>query len=144
MEYYEVEVDCMQYCYGGSAKFTVDPNGYGEWAKRADVELLIADRDRLAAENAELRKKDGSGLIAEAERLMAENAELRALVGKKNESIEILYAKWSKEIVKAEAANAMLAALREAIRRQHAELFYMTAAQHLSVGFDAKKETDNG
>lgn len=111
MEYYEVEVDCMQYCYGGSAKFTVDPNGYGEWAKRADVELLIADRDRLAAENAELRYwKQGNIRCA---------AQLAA-------------------------ATATLDALREAIRRQHAELFYMTAAQYLSVGFDAKKETDNG
>lgn len=42
------------------------------------------------------------------------------------------------------AANATMDALREAIRRQHAELFYVTAAQYLRVGFDAKKETDNG
>lgn len=33
-----------------------------------------------------------------------------------------------------------LAALREAIRTQHAELFYVTAAKELRVGFDAKKE----
>ena len=47
--------------------------------------------------------------------LEAENAEMRDLVGKKNESIEVLYAKWSKEIAKAEAANATLDALREVV-----------------------------
>lgn len=57
MDFYDVEVECMAYCYGGSPKFTVEPYGYGEWAKREDVELLIAERDRLAAENAELRKQ---------------------------------------------------------------------------------------
>lgn len=56
MDFYDVEVDCMAYCYGGNPKFTVEPYGYGEWAKREDVDVLIAERDRLAAENAEFRK----------------------------------------------------------------------------------------
>lgn len=70
----------------------------------------IMPRLPLAAENAELRKKDGSGLIAEAEKLMKELA----------------------------AANATLDTLRDAIKKQHAELFYVTAAKELSVGFDSK------
>lgn len=49
------------------------------------------------------------------DRLAAENARLEALVVAKNESIEVLYAKWSKEIVKRDAANATLDALRKAV-----------------------------
>lgn len=74
-----------------------------------------------------------AAVMAECDRLAAENAELRY---------------WKQGNIRCAAqlaaATATLDALRVAIRRQHAELFYMMAAQYLSVGFDAKKETDNG
>ena len=56
-------------------------------------------------------------LATDYAKLAAQNAELQDLVGKKNESIEVLYAKWSKEIAKTEAANATLDALREVFLR---------------------------
>lgn len=64
MDFYDVEVDCMAYCYGGSPKFTVEPYGYGEWAKREDVDVLITEHDRLAAENAEFRKQSDEDMEA--------------------------------------------------------------------------------
>ena len=45
MDFYCVEIECGMYCQGGSAKFVVEPYGYGEWAKREDVDALTADRD---------------------------------------------------------------------------------------------------
>lgn len=100
MDFYDVEVDCMAYCYGGSPKFTVEPYGYGEWAKREDVDVLIAERDRLATETAELRRERDAWHRASAE--------------------------WSEKCVRTEcerdelkfnlaAANAALDALREAV-----------------------------
>lgn len=80
---------------------------------------IQADRDRLVAENAELR----NGILP---------SEVHA------------HSHYQHVKRQRDAANATIDALREAIRRQHAELFYVTAAQYLRVGFDAKKETDNG
>jgi hypothetical protein len=93
MDFYDVEVDCMAYCYGGSPKFTVEPYGYGEWAKREDVDVLIAERDRLAAENAELRE--------EVKQLDWKRSE--------NKAFAVLY---RKDLT---AANATLDALRDAV-----------------------------
>lgn len=80
-------------------------------------------------------------LLAERNRLAAENAELRNGILPSEVHAHSHYQHVKRQ---RDAANATLERLREAIRRQHAELFYMTAAQYLSVGFDAKKETDNG
>lgn len=93
MDFYDVEVDCMQYCYGGSAKFTVGPYGHGEWAKREDVKALIAERDRLAAECKELRWK-------------AKEAELAMLEAQQTEDY------WKSQTA---AANATLDKLRDKI-----------------------------
>jgi hypothetical protein len=48
MEYYDISVQCTMISLGG--------NDTAEWAKREDVEVVLAERDRLAAENAELKK----------------------------------------------------------------------------------------
>ena len=55
MDFYDVEVECMSHCYGGSPKFSVEPYGYGEWAKREDVDALLAERDALRAELASVK-----------------------------------------------------------------------------------------
>jgi phage shock protein A len=79
-----------------------------------EIAAITAERDRLAAENAELRKDTKVGDF-------------------------ILSLTMERDL-----ANATLDRMREAIRRQHAELFYVTAAQELRVGFDAKQpETPN-
>lgn len=87
--------------------------------------------------------KEVKALVAERDRLASENAELKRDFAALNETLQN-YAQQVRQASAELAANATLDQLREAIRRQHAGLFYVTAAQHLRVGFDAKKETDNG
>lgn len=87
-----------------------------------EVKALVAERDRLTAER---------------DRLAAEKAELRDLLEiSRKEALELR--KHRKPLRELAAANAILDRLREAIGRQHAELFYVTAAKELSVGFDSK------
>ena len=97
-----------------------------------EVKALVAERDRLAAENAELR--------ATIETISTER---NLFLQQRTEAIDkgVYWQDKSKTHERMfRAANATLDRLREAIRTQHAELFYVTAAKELRVGFDAKKE----
>lgn len=95
---------------------------------------LLALVETLVVDNAELRKKDGSGLIAEAEQLMAENAKLKATLIEKDKSIEVLYARWSKEIVKTETA---LDRLREVVPKDACDEVSYDAANYYHYLSDA-------
>lgn len=90
---------------------------YDAWVVERDrADDLLKDRNTIQGKLDEARKR-----IAELEsptRVPFSDApagvpSVEALVVTKNESIEVLYAKWSKEIVKADAANATLDRLRE-------------------------------
>ena len=88
-----------------NGKFT---DGFGNMLDAHSVVYAItAERDRLAAENKQLA-------IDYELSVKSRNWQYDAHIDCKNELA---------------AANATLDRLREAIRRQHAELFYVTAAQ---------------
>lgn len=107
------------------------------------IDSLTADRDRLAAENAELRKT-----VIEMQQACDEfsdelsqmyQLQLEAKCHGDLEQSHRIMVQVVEELTAAEAAaNATLDALRDAIRRQGATLFYVTAAKELGVGFDAK------